>query len=550
MSISKNEKQQPGNKVMIIGLDGVTFDLIKPWVEAGHLPNMARMMAEGTHGRLQSTIPAHSGPAWASFMTGVQPGKHGVYFFLGPSRDEQYFRPLSAETIRGRRFWEIASDNGRSVGIVNVPLTYPTRPVDNGYTIAGIFAPDAANAFSSSELYEDIIIHCGDYIVEADKNRQRPTYLSDMMDGMRLRLKTAEYLLDHHPTDLFVIVFRMIDSIMHNFWADMDPHHPLRHKLGDALMPDAILDGYKMLDDAVGRLVERAGSDTAVFIMSDHGFRAEYKRFSVNKWLREQGLLTLKRGRGPLLTFIGRTVQRLKLSKLAKKIIKGATGREDWQSTVWSSVDWSQTKVVYGPGPAFYFNMQDRDAYGIVPQAEYESLRDFIITEFKKVTDPETGLLVVDDVYRPEDLYDGAALAQAPDLIPRAASYEENGRVWGYGFEAFPAATWDFHTVPRYAGVHAPKGIFIAVGPHIAAGHEKDVHITDLAPTSLYALGLSIPQAMDGQIQTDIFTASFTAANPIEKSNLDIHTDGKIGQVMADEDEAKVESRLRDLGYL
>lgn len=546
--VEDGNPQPHGGRVLIIGLDGATFDLIEPWAAAGHLPNLARLMAQGVWGRLQSTIPAHSGPAWATFATGLLPGKHGVYFFLGPSRDRQYFRPLSAETIRGWRFWELASDQGRTVGVVNVPLTFPPRPV-NGYTIAGLFAPDAASAFSSPELYQRVLEHCGGYVVEAAKHRQRQRYLADMMSGMELRCRVAEYLMEHHPVDLFVVVFRMIDSIMHHFWADMDPDHPLRYRLGKSLRPNAILDAYRLLDDAVGRLVAQAGSDTTVFVMSDHGFRAEYKRFSVNKWLRERGLFTLQRGRGPLTTMAGMTIKRLGLAKLAKRALRQMTG-SSWQTAVWAAVDWSRTQVVYGPGPAFYVNLKGRDAEGIVPTSEYERLRERLIAEFKKVRDPETGLPVVAKVYRREDIYQGDAVDLAPDLVPEPAEYVTDGWRWGYGFEPFPGVNWSFRTAERYAGVHAQDGVFIAYGPHVVAGQGIEVHIADLAPTSLYTLGLAVPQAMDGKVQMELFDPSYAAAHPVQYVELDVHAEGKVGQVMPEEDEAIIEARLRDLGYL
>jgi predicted AlkP superfamily phosphohydrolase/phosphomutase len=541
--------QQPtGGRVLIIGLDGMTFDLVGPWAEAGHLPNLARMMDQGVWGRLQSTIPPHSGPAWSTFATGLLPGRHGIYFFLGPSRDRRYFRPLSAESIRGLRFWEFASDQGRTVGVVNVPLTFPPRSV-NGYIIAGMFAPNAASAFSPPELYQQVVEHCGGYVVEVAKTRQRQRYLADMMAGMELRCRVAEYLMEHHPVDLFVVVFRMIDSIMHHFWADMDRRHPLRLRLGKTLIPDAILDAYRLLDDAVGRLVARASSDTTVFVISDHGFRAEHKRFSVNKWLRERGLLTLRPGRGPMTTLAGTAIKRLGLTKLAKRALRQVTG-SSWQTAVWAAMDWSRTRVVYGPGPAFYVNLKDRDAEGIVSPSEYEELRERLIAEFKEVRDPESGLPVVAEVYRREDIYHGDAVDLAPDLIPEPAEYISDGRRWGYGFEPLPNATWAFRTAERYAGAHAQEGIFVASGPHIVDIQVSDAHIADVAPTSLYALGLTVPREMDGQVRTEMFDPSYVAAYPVHYVEQDIHAEGQAGQVMSEEDEATVEARLRALGYL
>ncbi|NIR03258.1 MAG: phosphodiesterase, partial [Gemmatimonadales bacterium] len=104
------------SRVLVIGLDGATFDLIEPWAKAGHLPNLARLIAEGAWGRMQSTIPAHSAPAWATFATGILPGRHGIYYFVGPSRDSKYFRPVSSESIHGRTLWELIGEQGRRVG--------------------------------------------------------------------------------------------------------------------------------------------------------------------------------------------------------------------------------------------------------------------------------------------------------------------------------------------------------------------------------------------------------------------------------------------------
>ncbi len=537
-------------KVLIIGLDGVTFDLIRPWAEAGKLPVMARLMQQGAWGPLRSTTPAHSAPAWTSFATGVNPGKHGVYFFLRPSRDEQYFRPVSAESISGRRFWEVADDQGFSVSVLNVPLTYPLRPVRNGYAIAGIFAPNNATAFSTPALHDEVMAASPDYVVEADVSRNRAVYLEEMMAGMRARRQAAEYLLRERPTELSIVVFRMIDSVMHYFWADLDPDHPLRAQIKDRpLIPDALPHAYQLLDEAVGGLIDAAGPNTNVLIMSDHGFRAEYKRFAVNRWLREQGLLTLKAGRGAL-PVVGKTIKRLGLTRLAKRALTRMTG-SSWQAAVWSIVDWSRTQVVYGPGPAFYVNMKDRDAHGIVTEAQYEALCDRIVTEFKKVIDPETGLAVVADVFRRDDIYVGDGKLLAPDLIPEPAEYTHpDGRRWGYGFEPFPGAPTMFSAAERYAGAHSPDGILIASGPDIAAGQLAGLSITDLAPTALYALGAAVPEAMDGRVRSDLFLPAFTAANPPQYDDIDISGAGKAGQVMDLDDENVVESRLRDLGYL
>jgi predicted AlkP superfamily phosphohydrolase/phosphomutase len=542
------------HRLMVIGLDGATFDLIKPWAEAGHLPSLARLMRDGAWGSMASTSPPHSGPAWATFSTGVNPGKHGIYHFAGATRDENYFRPLSADSIQCRYFWDFIGDQGRTVGVVNVPLTYPPRPV-NGYMISGLFAPDGPSAFYSRELYEEIVSQCGEYIVSAPVLQNRRAFLDALLHGMSNGLQVAEYLIEHHPTDLFIIVFRMIDSVMHRYWVDMDPHHPLHTGLGDAAIPDAILWGYQLLDKAIGRLMDRAGSNTTFVVMSDHGFCGVHRRLAVNQWLRDKGLLKLKSHRAALIGLAEMWAERLKLEMFFKRASKralklmGVKGRyEGW---LYQTVDWARTKVVYGPTQGLNINLKGRDFHGTVKPEEYEPLRDWLIQELKDIRDPESGYPVLRALYRPEEIYSGDALHLAPDLTFELAEYETNGQRWAYGI-APSFSKWHTFVSPsrRQTGEHALNGIFLAYGPHIRNGHYPDLHISDLAPTIMYRMGLAVPRHMDGEVRTEIFEPAFSASHPVQYVNLD-HTDIQTDhQALADNYDNLVTERLRELGYI
>ncbi|MEW5988126.1 MAG: alkaline phosphatase family protein [Chloroflexota bacterium] len=556
MQFSNNHHPHANGRVMIIGLDGATFDLIEPWAAAGHLPNMARLLQEGASARLLSTIPAHSGPGWATFATGLLPGKHGVYHFAGPTRDAEYFRPLSGDSIRGRRFWDLAGDHNRTVGIINVPLTFPPRKV-NGYMIAGLFAPNGAGAFESRELYEEVYAHCGEYIVNAPVLQNRQAFLDGLLNGMAGGLKVGEYLLDKHPTDLFVIVFRMIDSVMHRYWADMDPDHPLYAELGSSAIPNGVLDGYKLLDEAIGRLLEKSGPDTTLYIMSDHGFRAEYRRFSGNKWLRDNGLLALKGSRASMIGFAEKWAERLRIEMMLKKVgmqvLKLMGGKSRPEGVLFQAVDWTRTKAVFGPTIGLNLNVKGRDAQGIVEPEEYEPLRDRLIKELKAIRDPETGHPVFQEVWRREEVYFGEAVDLAPDLVFEMGEYHTNGKRWSYGMSA-GFTEWRDYTTPsrRLAGEHAPDGIFMAYGPHISRGQQfPDFSIADIAPTILYTMGVPVPQEMDGVVRLEVFDPAYVAANPVAYTHVDLlGTAGSSGQALAEGYNSAVAERLRDLGYL
>jgi len=534
---------------VIIGLDGGTFDLVGPWAQAGHLPNIARLMSEGVWGPLQSTEPPHSAPAWTTFATGVMPGRHGVYYFVAPSRDKNRFRPISSETIRSRRLWQLVSDQGGRVGVVNVPMSYPPVPV-NGYMIGDFFSPDERSAFDQPELYEEVVRECGGYCVEAVQQPNRRTFLDNMLACIDQRAKVGAYLLKHHPVDLFAFVFTLLDRTQHNFWADMDPDHPLHQELRKQIIPDAILEAHKHIDAGIGQLLAKLDSDASVIVMSDHGFRSEYRRMAVNKWLQDLGLLKTKRQTARLMTRIGVLIKRTGLQKPALRALRALIGTRRYESVYYRSVIWPETKIIYGPGQGFYVNLKGRDYDGAVTQAEYEPLRERIIEAMKAIREPETGLPIVGDVLRREEVYEGDAFDWAPDIVPTKAEYFANGKRWGYGLTKFLGVPQLFVNQKELSGTHSPEGMFIAWGPHIRGGRVEGLHIADVAPTAMYAMGLTVPTAMDGQVRTELFNPAHVASHPVQFGDIDITLEGKSGQVLSEDHEAVIEQRLKGLGYL
>jgi predicted AlkP superfamily phosphohydrolase/phosphomutase len=129
------------NKLLIIGFDGATFDLIHPWAEQGHLPNLAQLMRDGVHGDLRSTLPPVTSPAWPTFMTGCNPGKHGVFDFIQPQGAN--FSLVNSTRIKQPTIWQRLSRSDCRVGVLNVPVTYPPQPL-NGFMVTDILSPNHA----------------------------------------------------------------------------------------------------------------------------------------------------------------------------------------------------------------------------------------------------------------------------------------------------------------------------------------------------------------------------------------------------------------------
>ena len=106
-------------KILVIGLDAATFDLILPWVDEGALPHLAALLERGAHGPLRSVPNQNSLAAWTTFMTGKNPGKHGVYWFYDHQSDSYGIRFLNGSNVKDPRFWELASDAGKRACIEN-----------------------------------------------------------------------------------------------------------------------------------------------------------------------------------------------------------------------------------------------------------------------------------------------------------------------------------------------------------------------------------------------------------------------------------------------
>lgn len=129
-------------KLLIIGLDGATFKILNPLAKKGYLPTIKKLMEGGVKGKLQSTIPPITGPAWVSFATGKNPGKTGVYDFFNRKNKKTYkIYPVSSKNFKHHSYWDILSKRGHRVGIINFPTLYPAYKI-NGYMVSGIWGKE------------------------------------------------------------------------------------------------------------------------------------------------------------------------------------------------------------------------------------------------------------------------------------------------------------------------------------------------------------------------------------------------------------------------
>lgn len=560
-------------RVFVLGLDGATFDLILPWVEQGKLPNLAALMQEGAYGTLASTVPPISAPAWTSFMTGVNPGKHGIYHFQDHLPDSYHARLVNGADVKAPTIWRILSDAGKTTISVNVAMTFPPEKI-NGILIAGVDAPGSAATYTHpAELATELEAQIGEYVIEPgvvehSRRGHHDIAFQAIMDALEQRFKAVDYLMTNKPWDLFVVNYRATDNIQHHFWHLMDPGHPTYDPHLGEEYGDSIYQVYRRLDDYLGELRQKLGDDTTLIVMSDHGAGpASAKSIYFNRWLAQEGWLVFAGGesgalagklKAGVLSLLWKTIW-VYLRKWLGKRTKDALRRlfPQWYDRArtpasYFAIDWEKTKAYSDEfREAIWINLKGREPQGIIePSPEYDRLRDEIMERLKALTDPETGQPAVKLVYRREDLYHGDYMENAPDIV--AVLCQEpyiRTRLSHTTDNPAPIQTLtrkqllaDF--LPQ--GLHRPSGVVFFAGPNIKPGLKvANASIMDVAPTILHLLGTGVPRFMDGRVLTEVMKQPGEVCYTEAGSQSDAERDG----YTEDEEEA-VREKLAGLGYL
>lgn len=536
-------------KLLILGIDGATFDLVLPWAEAGHLPNLTKLIQGGVHANLASTLPPVTSPAWPTFMTGCNPGKHGVFDFIQPSGAN--FSLVNATKIKQPTIWRQLSEAGFKVGVLNVPVTYPPQPI-NGFMISGILSPKGGDISYPADLISRYQKALGEYRV-APKIQYKPGTEADYIEDIRGLIHThgrwALHLMQNEPWDVLMVHFIALDIMMHALWRFMDQTHP-RHE--SSPYQHAIRDAYRLVDDYIGQMLALLPEDATVLVMSDHGFGPLHNIVNLNLFLMEKGLLKLRRDpvtqlkaaafkQGITPATVYRAVEKIGLQNMATRVSKNTRNQVVGKFLSFDSVDWSKT-VAYSMGHVgqIYLNVAGREPHGIVTEYDYEQKRQEVLDALKELKDKNGRALITKIILR-EDTYQGPHAEYGPDI---------HLILDDYNMIAFPLFATDNKIITQQirgdSGCHRREGIFIAYGDTIIEGQQmEEANILDLAPTILHLLGQPVPCRMDGRVLTEIFRA------PTEITYLDDEDETATeSQALSDEETAQVEERLRSLGYL
>ena len=555
-------------KVLIVGLDAATPALVEKWVAEDRLPNIASFLSEGAWGSLESVPNRHSGPAWSTMVTGLNPGKHGIFWFTEDKPESYEYRFVNGSFRQGKAFWRILSEEGQRVGIVNVPVSYPAETV-NGVFVAGLDSPgtnDPRFTYPPELRHEVVKAAGGEYFIHPALARfliadQVDDGLDRLHQSIDKRASVAEHLMATHAWDAFMVVFTESDVVQHFFWRHMQDPSPT----DPPRQVDAIRDTYEHLDRALGRLIAAAGDDAVILLVSDHGARYDDGLArALPSWLEHLGLLTYRTnsGQSGANSFLYKTATRVyreldkRLApetrhKLARRF--PALRRKVEVMMSFARLDWSRTKAYTdGKRPEIWLNVRGRQPEGIVAPEDYEALRQEIIDSLTSAVCVTTGQPLVKRVLRREEAYSGPFVERSPDLVIEWAGEGScldlrypDGRSFSLSKQHLPDDPFD-HLLN---GGHDRLGIIGLRGPGVRPGRIEGARIADIAPTVLFLRQAPIPSDVDGKILTGAFTSDLVASVPTRQGGSGI-IDEEEASGFTEEEEAEIRERLEGLGYV
>jgi len=443
-------KEQRRKRVVFIGLDGTPFTFMQRLIAEGRAPNAARLVQQGSLLRMDSVWPWVSSVAWSTMMTGVNPAKHNIFGFIDRDpKTYQQFIPTS-RNMQAKTLWEMLSEAGKRVIVVNVPVTYPPRPV-NGILVGCFLSPSLEKAVYPP-TYLPTLQRLG-YIVDADPWKMREskeTALQVINAALDARVRTLFYLLENEEWDYLHVHVMETDRLHHFLWQQMDEEDPI--------YAPAFYAFYRGIDEMLGQLAAKLDEDTTLLWMSDHGFCTIKKEVYVNRWLMDEGWLRLR--------------------TIPPDRTKGL-----------DEIDPSSAAYSLDPGRVV-IRVRGREKEGCVsPGAGYESLRSQIAAAALQLRDPDSAEPIFQAVYRREELYHGPYLEQAADLIlaphdgydPKGTLYKDTLTYKG----------------DELVGMHTFDDAMLYVGGHQVTPPRFSV--LNVLPTILALMDLPQPPGLDGR---------------------------------------------------
>jgi len=551
--------------LLILGLDGATWDLLDPWMAHGDLPQLAALRRRGVWGPLASTMPPATLPSWTTFMTGVNPGKHGIFDFTRRELGTYDVRFVNSTFRKAPSVWRLLSDVGKRVCVLGLPGTYPPERV-NGCMVSGFDTPVTTRADASfvwPPALAPLMAELGGFpFADFQEFRvSRPWYRTAadrLLRGIEIKTRLALRLLRRESWDCFMLLFGESDTASHHFWKYHDPGSPRFDQEGASEFGGTLRQIYRALDTAVGELLSAVPA-ADVLVASDHGFGGTgAKAIYLNRWL--EGLHMQRSDRRETRTSAAAAVKRLALRHVpahwqarAFRINGGRWASRLESRSRFAGIDWKATRAFseeLNYFPSLWVNLKGREPEGQVERTDYDRVCDDLCAAAANLRDPVHGGAVVRRAWRREELYAGPWVQYAPDIVLELQLDR------GYSYSCLPSRDARDTAVrvldpveltggklSGMSGSHRALGVFILADKNALSSRRLDgVRMADMAPTILSRCGVSAPSEFDGiTIQTVVGTN-----RPLKFSGADPPGESTYG----DAEEGEIAARLSAMGYL
>jgi predicted AlkP superfamily phosphohydrolase/phosphomutase len=294
------------SRVLIIGWDGADWRILDPLLERGDLPNLSALLERGGRAVLKAPLPNHSWSAWPSFMTGVEPADHGVYDILEARGGSKRQFPVTFRSIKERTFLADLTRAAVPSIFVNVPLTFPPPRIE-GKLVAGGVLPKWRPFTHPESLAKELEEAGAPWPINGmswTTFRNRPdAFLEEVQEFARVRQKATEHILDTSEWRVACVVQVETDRVQHCLSKYVSGDHPDYERLSREPLADRVRAVYRLLDEGLGRLVERTGPEDLVIFMSDHGFQSCTGAVHMDRLLEHFGFLEFSASRaifGPM----------------------------------------------------------------------------------------------------------------------------------------------------------------------------------------------------------------------------------------------------------
>ena len=535
------------SRVVVLGFDGATWDLLDLLASAGRMPSLAALMKRSVHAPMRSAHPPVTAPAWVSIATGVNPGRHGCFDFNRPDGSLSRLRPLQSWDIGEKTFYEVLAERGRRTVLVNLPVTYP--PLTQNITLTSLLT-QGDNAVFPEELKSRHAELAG-YRCFPDTALRARGRIEDYLKDIRA-LEAARFAciraLWSEPWEVFFAVLSGTDWVSHEAFPDL-----VKGDFGRA--PEA-LGMFEDADRVLGWIAERLDPGDHLLLVSDHGFTTAKGIFYLNEWLMERGFLApdyakpafppshrmeeaaLKAAQGDaarLPAWVLRAVHQNGGARFFAKVYRKLGGTWPLSFRVDASASLASTLTAECHGITVH-------EAGIFPEGGVEASRVADVVEkvesaLAGLRDPDGGP-VFESVKPREEVYRGPRTAEAAHLLLGPDRW---------GVAASVKALKNIPFVVHPTGIHSSHGVFLGHGPAFAEGRLPAglVTVLDVAPAIFYLLGEALPEGLDGRLVPETLKPGVLAARPPAYAPATLPDRSR-----ADLDADAIQERLRGLGYM